>query len=116
MWKPAVVSAATGEPRSYTVISQDGQQYRRNRRHLLNTREPPPVISGPPRDELPDISVQSSNMSSDSCDAGNVNVQMNNAPVIQNTNVPNCVQSNNVHKTSYGRALKVPNKYKDFVM
>ena len=36
VWEPAVVVRKDGHPRSY-IISRDGREYRRNRRHLLET-------------------------------------------------------------------------------
>ena len=39
--KLGVVVRSSGDPRSY-VVSADGTQYRRNRRHLLPVAEPPP--------------------------------------------------------------------------
>lgn len=36
-WRPAVVTAERGEPRSYNIVTSSGQQYRRNRRHLRKT-------------------------------------------------------------------------------
>ena len=38
-WIPATVISAAPTPRSYVVQTQDGQTYRRNRRHLLKTNE-----------------------------------------------------------------------------
>ena len=40
-WIPATVTATASTPRSYIVRTQDGQTYRRNRRHLLKTDELP---------------------------------------------------------------------------
>ena len=37
-WKPAVVVRKDKSPRSYTLRSKDGQQYRRNRRHIRKTK------------------------------------------------------------------------------
>jgi len=38
-WKPAVVERACEQERSYVVRTEDGAQYRRNRRHLRHTHE-----------------------------------------------------------------------------
>lgn len=40
VWKPATVTATLKEPRSYSVTTQDGQNLRRNRRHLLKCKTP----------------------------------------------------------------------------
>ena len=34
-WKPAVITSISSEPRSYNIQTPDGQNYRRNRRHLM---------------------------------------------------------------------------------
>ena len=39
-WKPATVLGQHSTPRSYTVRTKDGSEYRRNRRHLLKSRTP----------------------------------------------------------------------------
>lgn len=49
-WEPATVTAQHSTTRSYLVKTPDGTAYRRNRRHLLPTVEPPPVIVGPAND------------------------------------------------------------------
>ena len=46
-WVPTVVSESANTPRSYIVTTTNGQDYRRNRRDLLQTGEPPHIISGP---------------------------------------------------------------------
>ena len=44
---PAIVHEKAATPRSYVVTTATGQQYRRNRKDLLQTGELPPVISPP---------------------------------------------------------------------
>ena len=44
---PAIVDAKAETPRSYLVKTATGQQYRRNRKDLLQTGEPPPTLSVP---------------------------------------------------------------------
>ncbi|CAG2230904.1 unnamed protein product [Mytilus edulis] len=39
LWKPAIISSQHSASRSYIVESQDGGIYRRNRRHIIGTRE-----------------------------------------------------------------------------
>ena len=46
-WVPAVVSESANTPRSYIVTTTNGQDYRRNRRDLLQTGELPHIIPGP---------------------------------------------------------------------
>ena len=53
VWEPAVVTATHCAPRSYHVMTQDGQVYRRNRKHLRKTLEfPPPITPLPLEDQL----------------------------------------------------------------
>ena len=51
-WQPAVV-IDKHDPRSYTVRTEDGAQYRRNRRHLLKTNES--ICQKAMFDSFPDI-------------------------------------------------------------
>ena len=46
VWEPAVVMRKEGHPRSYTV-THEGREYRRNRRHLMNTAEEQPETTAP---------------------------------------------------------------------
>ena len=39
-WKPATVVRPAETPRSYHIETDDGQSFRRNRRHLLDSRAP----------------------------------------------------------------------------
>lgn len=50
-WKPAVVTHKHSTPRSYYVTTPDGSTYRRNRFHLMKTREQMPQYIGPSIDE-----------------------------------------------------------------
>ena len=51
VWEPAVITGMHKAPRSFLVTTPQGGVYRRNRRHLLPTSEPPPNIVGPDYDE-----------------------------------------------------------------
>ena len=44
VWEPAVVMRKEGHPRSY-IVTLEGREYRRNRRHLMNTAEKQPPLS-----------------------------------------------------------------------
>ena len=41
LWKPATIIQPAHTDRSYHIRTSEGQTYRRNRRHLLLTKEPP---------------------------------------------------------------------------
>ncbi|VDI07841.1 Hypothetical predicted protein [Mytilus galloprovincialis] len=45
LWKPAIISSQHPASRSYIVESQDGGIYRRNRRHIIGTREEVPLTT-----------------------------------------------------------------------
>ncbi len=51
VWEPAVITGTHKAPRSSIVTTPQGGVYRRNRRHLLPTSEPPPNNLGPDYDE-----------------------------------------------------------------
>ena len=51
VWEPAVITGIHEAPRSLMVTTPQVGVYRRNRRHLLPTSEPPPNILGPDYDE-----------------------------------------------------------------
>ena len=46
VWEPAVVIRKEGHPRSY-IVTLEGREYRRNRRHLMNTAEKQPETTAP---------------------------------------------------------------------
>ena len=46
-WEPAVIVGQHATPRSYITMTPDGKELRRNRSHLLATKEQPPAICGP---------------------------------------------------------------------
>jgi hypothetical protein len=50
VWQPAIVRNAAGPPRSY-IIQHEGGQLRRNRRHLIKSCEPPPLLLPPTLEE-----------------------------------------------------------------
>jgi hypothetical protein len=53
-WEPAVVLREHESPRSY-IVNRHGREIRRNRRHLLLTNEPTPMIMNDASDEYSDL-------------------------------------------------------------
>jgi transposase InsO family protein len=51
IWTPAIVTGKHTAPRSYHVTTESGQSYRRNRKFLNKTLEPPPIILPPDIEE-----------------------------------------------------------------
>ena len=91
-WEPAVVMAEDPNPRSFIVRKSD-KQYRRNRKHLLKTKDsqtlPPPSPPREPREEKEEEMPQTEGQ--------------------QSIPTPPTASRN-------GRAIRRPQKYKDYVM
>ena len=89
-WEPAVVVAEDSRPRSF-IVQKDRKQYRRNRRHLLKTKEreitPAPT---PPREPVEDEEEESTMTSQPS-----------------DSTVPT--------RSSSGRTIRKPLRYNDYV-
>ena len=90
-WVPCTVVRQADTPRSYIVKGLNGQEYRRNRKHLRK-------VNGPP---LTTIDVEDTEP----------------APQLPPVEPPNGVTTtaNESHVTSRGRIVKVPTRYRDFV-
>ena len=56
-WRPAVVEHACDQERSFVVRTEDGAQYRRNRRHIRQVPNPGMDDNAAPTTELPEPSV-----------------------------------------------------------
>ena len=57
---PAVVMGKHETPRSYMITDKTGREYRRNRRHIHFTQEPPVAINDDLSDQPEPLSMQSS--------------------------------------------------------
>lgn len=53
MWKPAVVVQPAETERSYIIRTGEGQTFRRNQRHLINTQTHPPAAAAEPAYDQP---------------------------------------------------------------
>ena len=90
--KSAVVKGKTEKPRSY-IVSSDGVDYRRNRRHLIKTTEL--NESNHDQDDFIETTEQ------------DINAQ----------HVPESPENtDNNYTTRSGRTVKFPSKYQDFVL
>ena len=120
VWEPVIVTSKHGSPRSYIIRHEDGE-LRRNRRHLLKSKEeaplflpptlnvPPPTLSVaegsatpapstlPPRQPVKPDTLTKRSAAANSSDPN------------KHSNLPPTV-------TSSGRQVKFPTKYDDFVM
>ncbi|KAL0153437.1 hypothetical protein M9458_051275, partial [Cirrhinus mrigala] len=95
-WKPAVVTEQRLEPRSYNTVTDFGQMYRRNRRHLHTSKDKD--LTGVVEEvdgEDTDGSVQKDNVQDQTV-------------VAENTEQGN--------RTRSGRLVKKPVRFSDFEM
>ena len=110
VWEPAVVVRKEGHPRSY-IVSRDGREYRRNRRHLLETSEKLPEVA-PSVDVPPDTSqLHDRAQSEQQC----VNAQASAQPTEQPpTPPPPAVETPVVRTTARGRVIKAPLRFAEY--
>ena len=95
MWRPATVTEKHPSPRSYVVENENGQHYRRNRRHL----RPTPARSQSETTSTPSTSDQDARENDTT------------------TTTPTPTQlTTTTYKTRSGRTVKMPDKYQDYVM
>jgi len=110
-WKPATVTKQLS-PRSYTVQTTDGKEYRRDRQHLRlskSTKQP-----APDEQSVSDSTVDNANKSvhnsppnkNNKIPSGNDNQSSGNKTSPVNVN-----KNNNKYITRYGRVIKPPIKY-----
>lgn len=102
-WEPAVLVGPHGSPRSHVVTTPEGGIYRRNRRHLLPTREPPPVVVGPPIDNDEPTALIA--------EPDTVPPPADSQPETPVGNI-----ANNACRVPSGRVVKLPKKYQDYIM
>ena len=86
-WTKAVVLQKHEHPRSYLIQTEDGGQWRRNRRALISSRELPPQ-------ELPEIYIETTN-----------------EPVVNNSDENQ--KASKLYKTRSGRIIKKTDRYVD---
>lgn len=90
-WTPATVLKSCTEPRSYIVKTPEGNELRRNRKHLMETNEPPPPFIDPP---IENISVSDTSPTT---------------PLPENSSP--ATATDNVTRTRCGRAVVLPKRY-----
>lgn len=108
-WEPATVIKKHNLPRSYIVKTTCGQVYRRNRRHLLKTKEicfpETPDIPSEHPDDVGQDTLPSADPPSSSSDCSTVP----HSPGIVDDNTESA--SSPVTRTRHGRIVKVPQRY-----
>jgi hypothetical protein len=104
-WQRGIVNSEHSSPRSYIVETEHGSTLRRNRRHLIKTKEDPPVCSPPIEDgetstsSSPSLNESTPSLSTSSASSLPGIIKTINAPVL----------------TRSGRVVKLPVRFKDFV-
>ena len=107
-WEPAVVSNTACAPRSYIVTTPRGYSYRRNRYHLQDVNEPPPVVQpvspsddspSHNRPQVPDVSVSNDQRLADSS-------------MMTETDLTKTMSTQGARRST--RVSKLPAKFKDF--
>jgi hypothetical protein len=107
-WQRGIVNSKHSSPRSYIVETEHGSTLRRNRRHLIKTKEDPPVCSPPIEDgETSTSSSSSFNESTPSVLTSSSTSSPTPPGLIKTINAPVSTRS--------GRVVKLPVRFKDFV-
>ena len=112
LWKPGFVTPEEETPRSYRVKTDDGGEYRRNRRMLLKSAEPDPVALDILTDKTPSTRIR--NTPSPENVEAQVSPDENHS---QSSTIPEVTPlSTEVRTTSRGRIIKRPSRFNDFIM
>ena len=105
-WEPGIIIRKHHTPRSYIIQADTGAEHRRNRRHLLQSSEPPEQIVDLPdeRETVTDETIPPPQLQCTETSKVNTNVTRKvSAPVV------------NQRVSKYGRVIKPNGKYDDFV-
>ena len=115
-WEPAVVSNTASAPRSYIVTTPSGYSYRRNRYHLQDVNEPPPVVQpvspsddspSHNRSQVPDVSVSNVQRLADSSSDSRLCSSSSDHRLVTKT-----MSTQGARRST--RVSKLPAKFKDF--
>ena len=94
-WESGIVTKKLQSPRSFSVKTESGSILRRNRRHLVKSKESPPDCSVPLGDDFPDISDQHRTEPDTVADT---DTSRDNSKIV----------------TKAGRVVKLPVRFKDY--
>lgn len=100
VWQPAVIIKEHEQPRSFIVQTQDGKTYRRNRKHLLKTREKCLATNNAVDDTDGEMDSHVTDTQSSTVDLGSQDVELSESQPQGYT-------------TRSGRQIKMPSRYKD---
>ena len=117
-WKPGVVTEHAGTPRSYRIRTDEGREYRRNRRVLMKSPESSPSATDiSPHHESP---VVRANEYLPSKEAANQVLPLVEEPTTTSQEQEEIYSSGEEilepHKTASGRTVRRPLRFKDYVM
>ena len=107
-WEPATVVKKHNSPRSYIVKTTGGQVYRRNRRHLLKTKET--SFPGTPDDTQSEHTGRVGQGTLPSADPPSPTPDCSTVPPSPKVVTDNTVNSP-VTTTRYGRPVRMPKRY-----
>ena len=107
-----IVRQVLDTPRSYVVETEHGSKLRRNRRHLIKTREPPPACGFPIDDSSTSSSTTVSSASPTMCPSG---PSSSSSTVSSNPKDKPGILRRGPVVTRSGRVSRPPVRFKDFV-
>ena len=117
-WKPGVVTEHAGTPRSYRIRTDEGREYRRNRRVLMKSPESDPSATDiSPHLESPTMRTNRSSPSKETADQA-VSFSEEPTTTSQEQEEIHSLEDeiSEPHKTASGRVVKRPPRFKDYVM
>lgn len=108
-WQPAVVVREHNNPRSLIIQTEDGNNYRRNRRHLLKTRE----LTFPPQQSEDVIDYEPLTCTATKTERTLTPSQVQNpvASPIKGIVTPNVSCEETVQRSRFGRLIRPPKRY-----
>lgn len=117
-WKPGVVTEDAGTPRSYRIRTDEGREYRRNRRALMKSPESDPSATNiSPHHESPTVRTNGSSHSKETADQA-VSFFEEPTTASQEQEEIHSLEDeiSEPYKTASGRVVRRPPHFKDYVM
>ena len=113
-WKPGVVTEQAGTPRSYRIQTDEGREYRRNRRVLMKSPESSPLATDiSPHDESPVVRENEHSPSKEALPL----VEEPTTTFQEQEEIDSSREEISVpRKTASGRTVRRPLCFKDYVM
>lgn len=115
-WTPATVKEKHEAPRSYVVENSYGQTYRRNRKHLRQTKANFPTEMSDTEISIPSPPSSSQTRENDSQMQQHAGESADSSVTPERTTTETTDTPTSPYKTRSGRSVVMPQKYKDYVM